>query len=318
MADELVVSGISKQYAGVRAVTDVSFTVRPGEVHGLVGPNGAGKSTALGILSGFIPPNAGTVTYRGRELTGAPPDKLVRAGIARTFQEPSPIAGLTVLENVLTGLHIQGRAGTLQAAVRTPRLRREEKELRQSALSLLDSVGLADRAEADAADLSFGELRYLEVVRCLGTGATMLLLDEPAAGMGSTETRRLSALIDRVRAGGRGVLLVDHDMGFIFSLCDSITVMNAGRVIADGTPKEIESSATVREAYLGGPAEGGGVSQTSAQTSAGGASRTSAQTSAGGAGRTSAQTSAGGASRETAPQETAGQTAAGPATETGA
>jgi branched-chain amino acid transport system ATP-binding protein len=258
MADDLVVNGISKQYAGVRAVSDVSFTVRPGEVHGLVGPNGAGKSTALGILSGFIAPDAGTVTYRDRELTGAPPDRLVRAGIARTFQEPSPIAGLTVLENVLTGLHIQGSAGTLRAAVHSPRLRREEKELKRSAIGLLDSVGLADRADADAADLSFGELRYLEVVRCLGTGATMLLLDEPAAGMGATETRRLSALIDRVRQDGRGVLLVDHDMGFIFSLCDSITVMNAGRVIADGTPHEIESSAAVREAYLGGPAEGGG------------------------------------------------------------
>jgi branched-chain amino acid transport system ATP-binding protein len=252
VADELVVSGISKQYSGVRAVSDVSFTVRPGEVHGLVGPNGAGKSTVLGILSGFIAPDAGTVSYRGRELTGMPPDKLVRAGIARTFQEPSPVAGLTVLENVLTGLHIQGSAGTLRAVVRSPRLRREEKALERSARGLLASVGLADRAGADAVDLSFGELRYLEVVRCLGTGATMLLLDEPAAGMGATETKRLATLIDQVRAGGRGVLLVDHDMGFIFSLCDAITVMNAGRVIADGTPREIEASAAVREAYLGG------------------------------------------------------------------
>jgi len=255
MNDELVVSGISKQFSGVKAVSDVSFTVRPGEVHGLVGPNGAGKSTALGILSGFIPPDAGSITYRDRELVGAVPDKLVRAGIARTFQEPSPVAGLTVLENVLTGLHIQGRAGTLRAAVRSPLLRKEERLLKKEALDLLASVGLADRAGADAGDLSFGELRYLEVIRCLGTGASMLLLDEPAAGMGKTETQRLTALIDEVRSQGRGVLLVDHDMGFIFSLCDAITVMNAGRVIADGTPREIENSQTVREAYLGGNAE---------------------------------------------------------------
>ena len=255
MNDELVVSGISKQFSGVKAVSDVSFTVKPGEVHGLVGPNGAGKSTALGILSGFIPPDAGSITYRDRELVGAVPDNLVRAGIARTFQEPSPVAGLTVLENVLTGLHIQGRAGTLRAAVRSPLLRKEERLLKKEALDLLASVGLADRASADAGDLSFGELRYLEVIRCLGTGATMLLLDEPAAGMGKTETQRLTALIDEVRSQGRGVLLVDHDMGFIFSLCDSITVMNAGRVIADGTPHEIENSKTVREAYLGGSAE---------------------------------------------------------------
>jgi len=258
MNDELVVSGISKQFSGVKAVSDVSFTVRPGEVHGLVGPNGAGKSTALGILSGFIPPDAGSITYRDRELVGAVPDKLVRAGIARTFQEPSPVAGLTVLENVLTGLHIQGRAGTLRAAVRSPLLRKEERLLKKEALDLLASVGLADRAGADAGDLSFGELRYLEVIRCLGTGASMLLLDEPAAGMGKTETQRLTALIDEVRSQGRGVLLVDHDMGFIFSLCDAITVMNAGRVIADGTPREIENSQTVREAYLGGNAEGPG------------------------------------------------------------
>jgi branched-chain amino acid transport system ATP-binding protein len=255
MNDELVVSGISKQFSGVKAVSDVSFTVKPGEVHGLVGPNGAGKSTALGILSGFIPPDAGSITYRDRELVGAVPDNLVRAGIARTFQEPSPVAGLTVLENVLTGLHIQGRAGTLRAAVRSPLLRKEESLLKKEALDLLASVGLADRASADAGDLSFGELRYLEVIRCLGTGATMLLLDEPAAGMGKTETQRLTALIDEVRSQGRGVLLVDHDMGFIFSLCDSITVMNAGRVIADGSPREIENSKTVREAYLGGNAE---------------------------------------------------------------
>jgi branched-chain amino acid transport system ATP-binding protein len=257
MSDELAVSAISKQFSGVQAVADASFTVKPGEVHGLVGPNGAGKSTALGILSGFIPPDSGSITYRGRELTGAAPDTLVRAGIARTFQEPSPIPGLTVLENVLTGLHVQGHAGTLRAAVRSPGLRAEEKQLKAQALSLLGSVGLAERASADAAGLSFGELRYLEVIRCLGTGATMLLLDEPAAGMGKAETERLTALIDEVRDTGRGVLLVDHDMGFIFALCDSITVMNAGRVIADGTPREIESSKAVREAYLGGPAEGG-------------------------------------------------------------
>ncbi len=252
MGDELVVSRISKHFSGVQAVDGVTFTVKPGEVHGLVGPNGAGKSTALGILSGFIPPDSGSITHRGRELTGAAPDKLVRAGIARTFQEPSPVPGLTVLENVLTGLHIQGHAGTLRAAVRSPLLRKEEKHLKAEALRLLDSVGLAERASADAADLSFGELRYLEVIRCLGTGATMLLLDEPAAGMGKTETERLTALIDGVRNQGPGVLLVDHDMGFIFSLCDSITVMNAGRVIADGTPREIGSSAAVRDAYLGG------------------------------------------------------------------
>jgi branched-chain amino acid transport system ATP-binding protein len=253
---DLVVTSISKRYAGVRAMADVSLTVAPGQVHGLVGPNGAGKSTALGVISGFIRPDAGSIRNRGREVGRLSPDGLVRAGIVRTFQEPSPIPGLTVLENVLAGQHIRGRAGTLQAVVRTPWLRREEKELRGRALELLESVGLAGRADANAADLSFGELRYLEVVRALGTGATMLLLDEPAAGMGKGEMDRLAAVIDATRADGRGVLLVDHDMRFIFGLCDVITVMDYGRVIAHGTPHEIEHNQAVRDAYLGGDTQG--------------------------------------------------------------
>lgn len=252
---DLVVSGISKRFSGVQAVADVSLTVKPGQVHGLVGPNGAGKSTALGVISGFIPNDGGSITLGGRDVTGFSPDKLVRVGVARTFQEPSPIAGLTVLENALIGLHIQGKAGTVQAAWRSPRLRKEEKRLRVQALELLTSVGLGGRAHAQAVDLSFGELRYLEVVRALGTGATMLLLDEPAAGMGKTEMDRLATVIDTTRRGGRGVLLVDHDMRFIFGLCDVITVMDYGRVIAHGTPIEIENNQAVRDAYLGGDSE---------------------------------------------------------------
>ncbi len=249
---DLVVTSISKRFSGVRAVADMSLAVSPGQVHGLVGPNGAGKSTALGVISGFIKPDAGSITYGGREVGRLSPDSLVGAGIARTFQEPSPIPGLTVLENALAGQHIQGKAGTLQAAVRTPWLRREERSLRKRALELLDSVGIKGRAGANAAELSFGELRYLEVVRALGTGATMLLLDEPAAGMGRAEMDRLARVIDACRQDGRGVLLVDHDMRFIFGLCDVITVMDYGRVIAHGTPHEIENNQTVRDAYLGG------------------------------------------------------------------
>ena len=252
---ELVVSNISKRFSGVQAVADVSLTVKPGQVHGLVGPNGAGKSTALGLISGFIPTDTGSITFGGKDVTGYSPDRLVRVGVARTFQEPSPIAGLTVLENALIGLHIQGHAGTVQAAWRSPMLRREEKKLRIQALALLEEVGLGSRANAEATDLSFGELRYLEVARALGTGATMLLLDEPAAGMGRTEMDRLETVITDTRNGGRGVLLVDHDMRFIFGLCDVITVMDYGRVIAHGTPAEIENNQLVRDAYLGGDSE---------------------------------------------------------------
>ena len=250
-----MVSNISKRFSGVQAVADVSLTVKPGQVHGLVGPNGAGKSTALGLISGFIPTDTGSITFGGRDVTGFSPDRLVRVGVARTFQEPSPIAGLTVLENALIGLHIQGHAGTIQAAWRSPMLRREEKKLRGQALALLEEVGLGSRANAEATDLSFGELRYLEVARALGTGATMLLLDEPAAGMGRTEMDRLQTVITDTRNGGRGVLLVDHDMRFIFGLCDVITVMDYGRVIAHGMPSEIENNQVVRDAYLGGDSE---------------------------------------------------------------
>jgi branched-chain amino acid transport system ATP-binding protein len=252
---DLVVSSISKRFSGVQAVADVSLTVSPGQVHGLVGPNGAGKSTALGIISGFIRADSGSVSYRGREVSRLVPDKLVRAGVVRTFQEPSAIAGLSVLENALAGQHLQGKAGTLQAAVRTPWLVREERELRERALGVLASVGLSDRVRANAGDLSFGELRYLEVARALGTGAKMLLLDEPAAGMGRTEMDRLASVIDAARKEDRGVLLVDHDMRFIFGLCDVITVMDYGRVIAHGTPHEIENNQAVRDAYLGGESQ---------------------------------------------------------------
>jgi branched-chain amino acid transport system ATP-binding protein len=255
-AAELVVTSISKRFAGVKALADVSLSVSPGQVHGLVGPNGAGKSTALGVISGFIKPDAGSIRYGGREVGRLSPDSLVSAGLVRTFQEPSPIPGLTVLENALAGQHIQGHAGTLQAVVRTPWLRREERDLRTRALELLDTVGLTGRAGANAVELSFGELRYLEVVRALGTKASMLLLDEPAAGMGKSEMDRLAAVIDASRKDGRGVLLVDHDMRFIFGLCDVITVMDYGRVIAHGTPHEIEHNQAVRDAYLGGETQG--------------------------------------------------------------
>jgi branched-chain amino acid transport system ATP-binding protein len=305
---DLVVSNISKRFSGVQAVADVSVTVRPGQVHGLVGPNGAGKSTALGVISGFIACDSGSIVYGGRDVTGFSPDRLVRAGVARTFQEPSPIAGLTVLENALIGLHIQGRAGTIQASWRSPLLRREEKQLRVQALALLESVGLGARAQAQAVDLSFGELRYLEVVRALGTGAKMLLLDEPAAGMGKTEMDRLAAVIDQTRRGGRGVLLVDHDMRFIFGLCDVITVMDYGRVIAHGTPAEIENNQTVRDAYLGGDSERHTTTPASASAGTTAASTASTPPPLG----TTAPTTAASTAPTTA-ASTAASTAAGPA-----
>lgn len=247
----LTVQDISKAFGGVRAVDGVSLTVESGTVHGLVGPNGAGKSTALGLISGFIPPDRGSILLDDKEITRVPPHQLVRLGVVRTFQVPTAIRELTVLENVEAGLHTQGKAGTIRAVVRTPGMRKEEKSLRESAMELLREIGLDPVANVPAEALPFGQLRFLEVVRALATDPKIIMLDEPAAGMGRGELDKLSATIRKMRSDGRGVLLVDHDMRFMFALCDIITVMDAGRVIARGTPEEIEHSEIVREAYLG-------------------------------------------------------------------
>ncbi|WP_210492979.1 ABC transporter ATP-binding protein [Patulibacter sp. SYSU D01012] len=249
-ARALTVRGLTKRYGGVTAVSEASFDVQAGEIHGLIGPNGAGKSTMLGLISGFVPADEGSVRYGDEELVGTSALRTVRAGVSRTFQEATPLKGLSVFDNVLVGLHTHGRTGVLSQVLRTGALRRDERRLADRALALLEKVGITADPRTDAADLSFGQLRFLEIARALATAPSLLLLDEPAAGLNQVETERLGALIGEIRAEGTGVLLIDHDVPFVFGTCDRITAIDFGRIIASGTADEIEAHPTVRAAYL--------------------------------------------------------------------
>jgi branched-chain amino acid transport system ATP-binding protein len=251
----LAVDHVSKSFGGVRAVDDVSFRIDEKMIFGLIGPNGAGKSTMISLISGFARPDAGAIRFRGRDVAVAGPARLARLGLVRTFQAATPLSGLTVLENVQVALTTRYRSGLLAVLARTPAMRREAKSLSAEARRLLGALDLLADADRPARSLPFGKLRYLEIARALATGPRLLLLDEPAAGLNQVEMERLAALIRRVRDGGTAVLLVDHDVSFLFSLCDRVTVMNFGQVVLAGPAAQVQHSEVLREAYLGpGPA----------------------------------------------------------------
>jgi branched-chain amino acid transport system ATP-binding protein len=249
---DLAISGVTKRFGGLVALADVSFAVAEGRIHGLIGPNGAGKSTAIGLISGFLRPDAGRVLYGAQQLDLLSPATIARLGISRTFQQATPLAGLSVFENVLVGMHTRYRFGLAAVLLPSPAARREARELAQSVGELLDQFGLADQAEADARHLTFGQLRFLEIARAIAMRPRILLLDEPAAGLNAVERDRLAALIRGFRDAGIGMLLVDHDVPFVFDLCDRMTVMNFGSVIASGDPNAVYRNREVRAAYLGG------------------------------------------------------------------
>lgn len=244
----LEVSDVWKSFGGVQAVADLSFQAHEGSVHGLIGPNGAGKTTVLGLIAGEIEPDRGVIKWADRPVgRRISPTKI---GIGRTFQEPSPLGNMTVLENVLVGLHTRGQAGYLRSLIRSPSMREEEKALYARAVELLSIVGLSDRLGHRADELSFGELRLLEVVRMLATEPELILLDEPAAGLNRLESERLTELLNQLRDDGRCILLIEHDMKVVFRVCDVITVINSGRWIAAGSPSDIQDNPAVQEAYL--------------------------------------------------------------------
>jgi ABC-type branched-subunit amino acid transport system ATPase component len=247
----LRVTDVTKTFGGLTAVSSASLVLAPGTVHGLIGPNGAGKSTLIGIISGFIKAFAGQVHFGARDISAFEPTAIARLGLSRTFQQATPITGLTVLENVMVGMHIHYRSGAASVLFRTAAMRREARELGAAARRVLDESGLAGDADQDAADLPFGKLRFLEIARAIVMKPRILLLDEPAAGLNAVETARLEDIIRAEAARGTGILLVDHDVPFVFRLCDQVTVMNFGSVIASGPPGEVYRDKAVREAYLG-------------------------------------------------------------------
>jgi len=251
----LEVNGLSVQFGGVAALSSVSFAVASGTVTSLIGPNGAGKTTAFNVITGFQRATSGRVSHEGVGITGWRPHRIAARGLVRTFQKTSVFPGLTVVDNVLTGLHLRGRVGLGSALFRRGRVSDEERRLAGEAGRLVDFVGLGGRRGERASGLSYGNQRLLELGVALAARPRLLLLDEPASGMTASEKREVAALIRKIRDTGVTVFLVEHDMRLVMGISDRVLVLNYGRLIADGSAAEVRRNADVVRAYLGAHAD---------------------------------------------------------------
>ena len=249
--DALTVTKVTKSFGGVHAIADVSFSIRAGSLSALIGPNGAGKSTMFNLFTNLYIADSGTIAYFGQDLVGMRSDKIARLGLIRTFQTARVFAGMTVLENVLAGAHIGVSASLWEEALRLPRASSQERAVREKAAHLIDVLGLSAVAEESAISLPLGLQKLLEIARALMAGPKVLLLDEPAAGLNDTETLRLAELLVAINSAGVTMVVVEHNMSLVMSISQDIVVLDAGRVIARGTPAAIQADERVIEAYVG-------------------------------------------------------------------
>ncbi|WP_301276480.1 ABC transporter ATP-binding protein [Dechloromonas sp.] len=247
----LEANAVAKHFGGVKALRDVSLTIRRGEVYGLIGPNGAGKTTFFNCMTGLYVPDGGGFMFNGTPLVADAPHQAAERGIARTFQNIRLFGNMTALENVMVGRHVRTKAGVVGAMLHTPATRNEEAAIRQRAIDLLHYVRIEDRAEDLAKNLSYGDQRRLEIARALATEPSLLCLDEPAAGMNATETEALRDLIEGIRRDGTTILLIEHDVKLVMGLCDRVAVLDYGALVIEDVPAVVQKDQRVIEAYLG-------------------------------------------------------------------
>jgi branched-chain amino acid transport system ATP-binding protein len=247
----LEVRNLTQQFGGITALEDVSFTVARGEITGVIGPNGAGKTTLFNIVTGIYAQTSGSVALEGKDISSLPAEKLAAKGLVRTFQNIELFGNMTVLENVMLGMHTRSHSGIMACLFKTPWQLREERIIREQAAEWLEFCGISGLAEQKAANLPFGQGRLLEIARAMAVKPSIMLMDEPAAGLNNRETAQLAVLIRKIRATGVTVVLVEHDMELVMDICDRIIVLNLGKKLAEGTPREIQENQAVISAYLG-------------------------------------------------------------------